>query len=528
MIRMRKIRFDFFSRVKRFHNVPSLKGCRNVGVGFFQPFFSLVTCSAFFMGLMLTAGCATHSAGAGGAISRLKAGDSASALVWAEKLKQSALSKDLGDIEAGRIKMLSGDFAGSRADFATAIDQVLEATENGPVIKIGSVGSTVAAATIADDTIRQYQLSSYELIQLLHYQTLNYLFSGDPAGARVEMRRTVFAQDALAEKYSGEIADHPVAANDKNAKALAAVNAKMQSMSPALERTRSSHENGLAWYFCGLLFEKQNDNANGALCYRKAWELAPQNRCVLNDFLRLLQTQDSQAFHNLVLQNSVDVKSLTCDSTEIVVLYEESLISQRQTEKVTIPIPDFRGSITLISIDIPFYTDPAYTPSPLSIAVDGMEVGVAEPAVYLQSLAYRDLKEKMTGIVVRNITRAITKVAAQQIVNNQNDSMMQLVMMIFNAVSSLASTSDTRAWYSIPMDTQLYRGSITPGTHTLEFRNPVSGMPLNLPVTISEGETRLVWIADTGDLAVAATASLSGKGLPPTWQTFNNPPELKK
>jgi hypothetical protein len=42
-------------------------------------------------------------------------------------------------------------------------------------------------------------------------------------------------------------------------------------------------------------------------------------------------------------------------------------------------------------------------------------------------------------------------------------------------------------------------------------------------VTVSEGETRLIWIADTGGIAVSATASLSGKGLPPTYQQFNNP-----
>ena len=57
----------------------------------------------------------------------------------------------------------------------------------------------------------------------------------------------------------------------------------------------------------------------------------------------------------------------------------------------------------------------------------------------------------------------------------------------------------------------------------LECRSPVSGTSLTIPVTVAEGETRLVWIADTGGIAVVATASLSGKGLPPTYQQFNNP-----
>ncbi|MFA7257611.1 MAG: hypothetical protein WC047_08570, partial [Kiritimatiellales bacterium] len=476
---------------------------------------------------LLTTGCSTYSLNGEMAIEKLKAGDTSSALVWAEKLKQSSRSGVLGYLESGRIKMLSSDFAGSRADFATEIDKVLEETENGPVIRLGSVGSTVAAATVADDTIRKYKLAPYELIQLLHYQTLNYLFCGDPSGASVEMRRTVFVQDALSEKYSIEVEKAQVQADkteaDAQAKAMEAVNAKMETMGPALERTTSSHENGLAWYFCGLMFEKQGDAANATLCYRKAWELSPQNPCIVKDFLRLLQTQDQQAFRNLVQWNNVDVKSLTRGSTEIVVLYEEALISQRLAEKVQIPIPDFRDAVTLVSIDFPFYSDPVYTTRTFSITDNGAKLGVAQPAVYLQSLAYRDLKEKIPGIVTRNVIRAVTKVAAQQVANNQNNDMMTVGMMAFNAVSSMAATADTRAWYSIPMDTQLYRGSISPGQHTLECRSPLSGAMLTIPVMVSEGETRVVWIADTGGMAVAATASLAGNGLPATYVQFNNP-----
>jgi hypothetical protein len=470
--------------------------------------------------VLLTTGCATHTANAGMAMAKLKAGDTASALKWSEKLKKSSRSGDLGFLESGRIKMLAGDFSGSRADFETAIGQVLEETETGPVIRVGSAGSTIAASTFADDKIRKYELSPYEVIQLLHYQTLNYLFSGDPDGASVEMRRTVFAQDAIAEKYSGEVEDHQSEADETQAKALEAVNAKMETMGPVLERTRSSHENGLAWYFCGLMFEKQGDLSNATLCYRKAWELAPKNPSIVKDFLRLLQTQDRQAFLNLALKNNMDVKSLTRGSTEIVLLYEDALISQRYAEKIPFPIPDFEGTITLVSIDFPFYSDSVYMPSAIAITDNGAELGFAEPAVYLQSLAYRDLKEKIPGVVIRNVTRAVTKIAAQQVAN-QGSNYTKYGMMAFNAATSLSSTSDTRAWYSIPMATHVYRGSVSAGEHTLQCRNPASGMTVEIQVAVSEGETRVVWIADTGGIAVAATASLSGKGLPPTYQQFN-------
>ncbi|MDD3276502.1 MAG: hypothetical protein PHP93_05575 [Kiritimatiellales bacterium] len=110
---------------------------------------------------VLPTGCATHSAGVGAALSSLKAGDTATALQWAERLKMSALSKNLGQIESGRIKMLAGDFAGSRADFATAIDKILEETENGPAIRVGSIGTTLVHRRL--QTIRSAIMSSLRM-----------------------------------------------------------------------------------------------------------------------------------------------------------------------------------------------------------------------------------------------------------------------------------------------------------------------------------------------------------------------------
>ena len=151
------------------------------------------------------AGCTTHSSKALKAITALHTGDAAVALAWSEELKQSRSDQQLGRIECGRVKMLTGDFAGSRAEFAAVLDRMITATESGPVVQFGAVGATVVASTVADDTVRAYEPSPYELIQTLHYQTLNYLFAGDREGAGVEARRTVFAQDQIAERY----AKHP-------------------------------------------------------------------------------------------------------------------------------------------------------------------------------------------------------------------------------------------------------------------------------------------------------------------------------
>jgi len=286
-----------------------------------------------------------------------------------------------------------------------------------------------------------------------------------------------------------------------------------------LERTRSSYENGLAWYFCGLMFEAQGDAANATLSYRKAWELVPQNPTVMRDFFRLLRTQDTQTFEALVAQHHIDAATLVRSKTEIVVLYEEGLISRRLTVKIPIPI-----GLTLVAVDFPYYDDPVYMPAPLEITAEGAALGTTAPAVYLQSLAYRDLREKIPGVVIRNVTRAATRVAAQQVANHAGNNYVKYGVMLANAASSLMTTSDTRAWYLLPMVTHLYRGPVEPGQHTLRFRNTATGAVLEVPVTVAAGETRLIWLADPGGFRCVATAPLSGSGEPPVYQRLLSQP----
>ena len=472
------------------------------------------------IGLALTSGCVSTNVKVDKALSSLRAGDDPTALVWSEKLKGSIYSKQLGYLETGRVRMLSGDFLGSSTNFSVVIDAVIEKTENGPVLKLGSVGANVMAGTVTDDRTRAYDVPPYEFIQSLHYQMLNDLFLGNLEAAGVEARRAVFAQDAIAEKYGKEVQDAQVRASDpKSAAALGKVDAQMQGMAPVIEMTRSSFENGLAWYLCGVLFEQQDDLGNAALSYRKAWELVPGNPHVQKDFLRLIRTQDADAFKGLVAQAGIDPKTLVRNRTEVILIAEEAFVSQRQSVKVPIPVP---GINTLASVDFPLYQDPAYAPMALEVREKGQSLGLSALAVSVQSLAYRDLKEKIPGIVVRNVTRVATQLAAQAAANATGNDYAKAAVLVANVGKTLLTRADTRAWYTLPMVTHLYRGGVAPGEHLFELRNQVTGFVTRVPVKVAEGETRIVWVADIGGNARVATATLNGKGGPTTFLTSNS------
>lgn len=464
--------------------------------------------------LLAAAGCVSTNVGVDKALSSLRAGQDAPALAWSEGLKDSIYSTRLGYVETGRVRMLSGDFLGSSTNFSAAIDSVMQKTENGPTIKLGDVGATVMAGTITDDRTRAYNVPAYEFIQALHYQMLDDLFLGQPDAAAVEARRAVFAQDAIAEKYGKDVRDAQAKAERQDRAQLGRVDAQMRGMDPVIQLSRSSFENGLAWYLCGVLFEQERDQANAALSYRKAWELTPGNPYVQRDFLRLAQTQDAEAFKGLVAQAGIDPKTLVRPATGIILIVEEGFIAQRQSVKIPLPIP---GVNTLTSVDFPVYQAPAFSPVALEIREQNQTCGLSAQAVSLQSLAYRDLKEKIPGIVVRNVTRVATRVAAQAVANQGGDALKYSVMA-FNVISTIINKADTRAWYTLPMVSQLYRGGIAPGEHVLELRNPANGLVTSFPVKVAEGETRIIWVADLGGNARVATASLSGKGAPATFQ----------
>lgn len=462
-----------------------------------------------------TTGCVTGNAGVDKALSSLRAGDDPAAVAWSEKLKSSFYSKELGFIETGRVRMLSGDFLGSSTNFSVVLDTVIEKTENGPVVKVGDVGANVLAGTVTDDRTRAYRVPPYEFIQALHYQMLNDLFLGNREAATVEARRAVFAQDQLAEKYGKEVQDARAQAESSQSNTLGQVDARMQGMAPVIEMTRSSFENGLAWYLCGVLFEQDNDAANASLSFRKAWELSPGNPHVQRDFLRLLRTQDSEAYKGLLKQTGTDPRTLVRPPTEVIMILEEGFVSQRQSVKIPLPIP---GVNTLTSVDFPLYQDPAYTPVALEVREKDQAVGLGALALSVQSLAYRDLKEKIPGIAVRNITRIATRVAAQVAANASGNDYAKYGVLAFNAISTAINKADTRAWYTLPQTAQLYRGGLAPGEHLIELRNPSNGFVMRFPLKVAEGETRLVWVADLGGNARVASASLNGKGGPVTYQ----------
>jgi hypothetical protein len=478
----------------------------------------------FLAALLAFTGCVSTNTKVDRALDALRTGNDSAALVWSEEIKESFYSKDLGCLESGRVRMLGGDFLGSSTNFSAALDTVIEQTDEGPRIKLGDVGANVMAGTVTDDRTRPYRLPPYEFIHALEYQMLNRVFLGDLGGAAVEARRAVFAQDQIVEKYGADVnAARAAVPKDKEA-GLQKVDAAMANLDAVAELSRSSYENPLAWWLCGILFEQDRDFANARLTYQKAHALTPGNPFVQRDWLRALRAEDQGAYRAAAAQANVDEASLARPETEIVLVFEEGFVPQRLSKKIPLPIMS-----AVVSVDFPFYEAPAYTPVSVALADGSQALGASALALNVQSLAYRDLKERMPGIVTRNISRAAVRIAASVAAKEaaRHDSsgvggVVQLGVLVGTAVATAINRADTRAWYTLPMVAHVWRGGIAPGERVLELRNPMTGLVVRVPVAVARGETRLVWAADTGGNTRVASASLNGKGAPAAFGIYNS------
>jgi len=436
-----------------------------------------------FLVPFLLAGCVSVDEESLAAREAIKAGQYDKAVLWSEELAtDSVYAENLGTVEAGRVAMLRGDFAKAEAWFRKAVDSAVDRKERAPKIKLGDVGNTVMAATITDDRTREYYLQPYELNLALGYGILAQAVNGKKEDALADARLAVYIQDSINQTYGADIA---AAGAKADAAAKQVCGEQTAAMQDVMEGTRNSWENPVLWWLTGVLFEADNDLQMAWTSYRKA-------RAVRSD---------CAVFAKDAARAETNRRTPANGKAKLVVLYEEGLVPMRQSLKVPVPI------YTMMSVDIPQYDEKTpYLPN--QVAVSGAEKLVAaSPALNVRALAYRDLDEQLPGIVTRNITRAAVAAGAQTAVNLVGNEYAQLAVFAVNTVATVIRSADTRSWVTLPDGQQVWEdGEMLPGAYQIGVS--VNGRTVTVPVALAAGETKLLWIADTGREFRSAVAEL--------------------
>lgn len=424
--------------------------------------------SVLSLAALISAGCISVDEDASAAIQAVRTGHGPEAVAWAEKLAtESSYSKNLGLVEAGRVHFLLGDYETANTWLRAAVESAVDRKEGGPKIKLGDVANTALAATVTDDRTRNYYLAPYEINQALEYSILAQEQLGRRADALVDCRLAVYLQEDLAQTYGADLVKEEEKAND-TAKSLLTENAA--SMESVIARTRSSWENPLLWWLTGVLFEAEGETQSAEQSYLRAAAIRPDNAIYAADAARIGKKPSPAA-----------------GQAKLVVVVGDGFISQRKGLKV--PIPIYTG----MSMDIPIYGDEAYVPTQVLVEVEGLSRSAAAPALDLQSLAYRDLKEHLVGIITRNITRAGVQAAAQAAVNRNGNGYAMAGVFVGNLIISAIRKADVRAWATLPMGEQIWcSDAIKPGKRQVTIA--IGGTTRTFTVDLKPGQTRIVYV----------------------------------
>ena len=414
--------------------------------------------------VLMAAGCVTENGDAKEAVFALQTGNDQLAIKWSEDLAtDSTYSKTLGLVEAGRVNMLAGRYGAAEEWFRQAVDTAVDRKEAQPKLKIGDMANTALSATVTDDRTRNYYLPAYELNLALEYGIISQLMNGRRDDALADARLAIYVQNALADEYGADVAK---TASGASQDAQGMCNEQSARLDELVAESSNSWENPVLWWLTGVMLDQNGETEMALASYRKAAVLAPGNPYMAQ-------------------------RAPAAGKARLVVIYDQGFVSRRQSLKVPVPI------YTMMSIDIPMYEDTPYVPERVRIAGSKGEAD-AVPALNVQALAARDLKEQLPGIITRNLTRAATAAAAQAAVNASGNSYAKLGMMAANGVAMAIRRADTRSWVTLPMGQQIWSDSeMEPGDYQIGV--DVNGAVYTTSVPLKAGKTRLLYISHTNN-----------------------------
>lgn len=361
----------------------------------------------------------------------------------------------LYDLEAGRIAQLTGDYAQSKRWFHQAAT-IFDRTDSAAHIRVSGLGQD-ALALISNDRAIDYRAAPYERIFSYTFQALNYLALGNESGAAVEFRRVDHAQRQQELRHQEAIAEAEADAKGSQID-TSRYQGYFQGLNGAAALVRSGIENAYSYYLTAAFWEGRGQYNDALVDYKKALQLLPSADFIKADIQRV----------------SAKLNGKQAGTGLLVVALEQGFVASKKP--VSIPIPTNQG---IVSVSFPTYQQrDLMVPRPMRVAVGNQYVSTA-PLARVGAIAAHALKEKIPGMLVRQIMRTTAKYALQKAAN-RHDSILSIFIQVYNLVSEKA---DLRSWLTLPANVQVARMQLTPGSHQVRLSLPSGSARLSVPIT---------------------------------------------
>ncbi|MBA6355064.1 hypothetical protein H4J53_04090 [Colwellia sp. BRX8-3] len=407
----------------------------------------------------------------------------------------------LSQLEKARLQFLSHDWLASQKSFELAYQQV-QAEEQAAKIQISS-GLKKVSAVVTNDNAIGYEIPSYEQGMLHSYQALNYLYQGSLEGALVEVRRANLVQERALKTNQAELykAEEEMAEKGINSNKLYE---NFPSMDNLIGDLKNSFQNAYTFYLSGLLYETAKKFDDAYIDYKRALEIYPNNTFVQQDVLRLANKLNmneelarfEQRFGRYQGQNKIN-------TGQIVVIFEQGIVSAKEEASLNLPIFNTRSDFKFFTFALPVYRGRLPALIPLSISIDEKSY-LSQEIVRLQSLASKDLKEKLPGLVTRQAIRLVAKEQIRQNLSKSGGDVGNILASLYNIASEKA---DTRSWSSLPDNVQIMRlDNVAVGQKKLTIS--YAGKKQLVDIDVAENRTTLINFTALGNFTGYQTINL--------------------
>jgi uncharacterized protein len=401
----------------------------------------------------------THDNKIASTLSSTQQGGVDAAITQLDAQLQGDNKKDmLLNLEKGELLRIGNRYKDSQVAFEVADARIKEWEENtksNPAKLFDQVG-----AVIMGDSSRTYEGQDYEKVMLTTRMAMNRMNLNDLDTARVDIKRTHEREAIIAEFRAKETAESEQAAKEKGIKTDSKeLNGyPIETLNdPEVLKLKNGYQNALSHYLAGFVYEALDEPGLAAPGYRKAIELRP-DLPVLEEGLRGLDQRTSFRRKK--------------GATDVLFIIETGNAPARQSQKITLPVPTYKGLITL---SIAF---PVIYPDKNALSINQVKLGDQTlPTALITDfnvMARKALKDELPGIQVRAAVRAIGKGLIQDQVNRNFGPLGGLIGNV--AAVATESKADDRMWRSLPERVFIARSFVTPGEYEVRLPNQADGV----------------------------------------------------
>lgn len=301
---------------------------------------------------------------------------------------------------------------------------------------VASKGAKMAATTLVNDNILDYQGTLYERIMVNSYKGLNYMNLGDYDNARVEFNRALLRQDSAKDYFAKQVAQNrkklDKADEEKNKanidKSSTEIMGKYDDFFNEFETTKD-FVNPYATYLSSMFFYLEKDYGKAADLFKEIAVIHPHNKQVQNQ--RKLFEQRA---------NSVSSKKA---KKHIFVAYEDGFGPMKEEFKFTLPLP-FDGKLITSTFAMPMLKkrDASYG----LIKVNDVK---SSQVVDFDSVVATEFKITLPGEITKAVVSTVIKTGLNAAVA-KNDSTGGFLALASSIATTMATQADVRSWRGLP------------------------------------------------------------------------------